>query len=165
MRTNVRLEKLRSLRDSASDQICILSNARCLAEGVDVPTLDGIAFIDPRTSEVDIIQAVGRAIRLSKDKSIGSIVVPVFIQSVDDAEEVLAQSSFKKIWWVINALKAHDRVLEEQLDEIRTEMGRRSKRGKRRTGVKKVILDLPKTALFVPAFSSFGLFLASTSSE
>ncbi len=145
MQTDVRLQKLRSLRDSGSDQISILSNARCLAEGVDVPTLDGIAFIDPRTSEVDIVQAVGRAIRLSKDKSIGSIVIPVFIQSGDDAEEVLEQSSFKKIWWVINALKAHDGVLAEQLDEIRTEMGRRSKQGKRRTGVTKIILDLPKT--------------------
>jgi predicted helicase len=55
----------------------LLANARCLAEGVDVPTLDGVAFVDPRRSEVDIVQAVGRAIRKSEDKTVGTIVVPV----------------------------------------------------------------------------------------
>ena len=59
----------------------VLANARCLAEGVDVPTLDGVAFIDPRRSEVDIVQAVGRAIRLAPDKTVGTIVIPVFIDT------------------------------------------------------------------------------------
>ena len=59
----------------------LLANARCLAEGVDVPTLDGVAFIDPRRSEVDIVQAVGRAIRKSADKTVGTIVIPVFIDT------------------------------------------------------------------------------------
>ena len=145
MPTHDRQAKLRALRDSTEDQISILSNARCLSEGVDVPSLDGVAFIDPRSSDVDIIQAVGRAIRLSKDKSIGSIVIPVFIQSGDDVEEALEQSSFKKIWWVINALKAHDGALANELDEVRVEMGRHSQRSVDRSGLTKVILDLPTT--------------------
>ena len=66
-------------RDLAPDEIGLLSNARCLGEGVDVPTLDGVAFIDPRRSTIDIIQAVGRAIRKAPDKTLGTIVLPVFI--------------------------------------------------------------------------------------
>ena len=57
--------------------IGLLANARCLSEGVDVPALDGIAFIDPRASQVDIIQAVGRAIRRNEGKKVGTIVLPV----------------------------------------------------------------------------------------
>ena len=64
----------------------LLTNARCLSEGVDVPTLDGVAFIDPRRSEVDIVQAVGRAIRKSDDKTVGTIVIPVFIDTDTDPE-------------------------------------------------------------------------------
>ncbi|HYO01542.1 MAG TPA: helicase-related protein [Mycobacterium sp.] len=62
----------------------LLANARCLAQGVDVPTLDSVAFVDPRRSEVDIVQAVGRAIRLSTHKTVGTIVIPVFIDTDDD---------------------------------------------------------------------------------
>jgi superfamily II DNA or RNA helicase len=145
MPTHERQDKLRALKNSKSDQISILSNARCLSEGVDVPSLDGIAFIDPRSSDVDIIQAVGRAIRLSKNKSIGSIVIPVFIQDGDDAEEAIEKSDFKKIWWVINALKAHDGALANELDEIRTEMGRRNKKRVKSGGLIKLIFDVPTT--------------------
>ncbi len=76
----------------------LLANARCLAEGVDVPTLDGVAFIDPRRSEVDIVQAVGRAIRKSEDKTIGTIVIPVFIDTDADPEAALDDSVFKPVW-------------------------------------------------------------------
>jgi predicted helicase len=76
-----------------NDSDCgLLANARCLAEGVDVPTLDGVAFIDPRRSEVDIVQAVGRAIRKSEDKTVGTIVIPVFIDTDADPEAVLDDS-------------------------------------------------------------------------
>ena len=67
----------------------LLANARCLAEGVDVPTLDSVAFIDPRRSEVDIVQAVGRSIRLASDKTVGTIVIPVFIDTDEDPEIAL----------------------------------------------------------------------------
>ena len=102
----------------------LLANARCLAEGVDVPTLDGVAFIDPRRSEVDIVQAVGRAIRLAPDKTVGTIVIPVFIDTDEDPETALDGSAFKPVWDVIKALRSHDDELGEQLDELRRQLGR-----------------------------------------
>ncbi|WP_063905947.1 DEAD/DEAH box helicase [Nocardia kruczakiae] len=106
----------------------LLANARCLSEGVDVPTLDGVAFIDPRRSEVDIVQAVGRAIRLAEDKTVGTIVLPVFVDTETDPEAALDDSSFKPVWDVINALRAHDEDLAEQIDTIRRELGRKGGR-------------------------------------
>ena len=67
----------------------LLANARCLTEGIDVPTLDGVAFIDPRRSEVDVVQAVGRAIRLAAEKTVGTIVIPVFIDTDEDPDIAL----------------------------------------------------------------------------
>ncbi len=83
---HVLLQQLSRLNDGGERGL--LSNARCLAEGVDVPTLDGVAFIDPpRRSEVDIVQAVGRAIRKSADKHVGTIVIPVFIDTDEDPRD------------------------------------------------------------------------------
>lgn len=118
---HVRLQRLRQLDDGERG---LLTNARCLSEGVDVPTLDGVAFIDPRGSEVDIVQAVGRAIRLSPDKAIGTIVIPVFIDTKTDPDTALDDSSFKAVWRVIKALRAHDEDLAEQIDTFRRELGR-----------------------------------------
>ncbi|MBU3751939.1 MAG: DEAD/DEAH box helicase, partial [Mycobacterium sp.] len=103
----------------------LLANARCLAEGVDVAALDGVAFIDPRRSEVDIVQAVGRAIRKSDTKTVGTIVIPVFIDTDENAEMALDSSVFKPVWDVIKALRAHDEELGAQLDALRREMGRK----------------------------------------
>jgi len=105
----------------------ILTNARCLAEGVDVPSLDGVAFIDPRGSQVEIIQAVGRAIRKVRKKKFqkkGTIVLPVFIEDGDDHETSIGVSNFKPIWDVLKALRAHDEVLADTLDEYRTNMAK-----------------------------------------
>src|SRR5271166_4133039 len=102
----------------------LLANARCLAEGVDVPALDSVAFTDPKRSEVDIVQAVGRAIRLSSEKKIGTIVIPVFIAADDDPAIALDASAFKPVWDVVKALRAHDEELGEQLDELRRQLGR-----------------------------------------
>lgn len=118
----VLLQHLARLDDSERG---LLSNARCLAEGVDVPTLDGVAFIDPRRSEVDIVQAVGRAIRKSDAKAVGTIVIPVFIDTDTDPEAALDSSAFKPVWDVIKALRAHDAELGEQLDTLRRQMGRK----------------------------------------
>ncbi|MEB3064777.1 DEAD/DEAH box helicase [[Mycobacterium] zoologicum] len=119
---HVLLQRLRRLDDGERG---LLANARCLAEGVDVPTLDGVAFIDPRRSEVDIVQAVGRAIRKADDKTVGTIVIPVFIDTEADPEAALDDSVFKPVWDVIKALRAHDGDLAEQIDTLRREMGRR----------------------------------------
>jgi hypothetical protein len=141
MPTNERNKNLQALGNITDDQRYILSNARCLSEGVDVPTLDGVAFIDPRNSEIDIVQAVGRAIRLSKGKAIGSIVIPVFIEDHEDPDEVLNSSPFKKVWAVVNALRSHDEGLGEELDQLRQAMGKRGTVGKS----DKIIFDLPTT--------------------
>ena len=139
MPTHKRNKNLFSLGQVKMNQRYVLSNARCLSEGVDVPALDGVAFIDPKNSEIDIIQAVGRAIRLSKDKKIGTIVLPVFIENNEDPEVAINSSEFKKIWWVINALRSHDELLGEQLEELRYELGKRGTVGR----VDKISFDLP----------------------
>ena len=141
MPTNERNKNLQALGNITDDQRYILSNARCLSEGVDVPALDGVAFIDPRNSEIDIVQAVGRAIRLSKGKAIGSIVIPVFIEDHEDPDEVLNSSPFKKVWAVVNALRSHDEGLGEELDQLRQAMGKRGTVGTS----DKIVFDLPTT--------------------
>jgi predicted helicase len=103
MPTIIRRQKLTRLKNVGDGDIGLLSNARCLSEGVDVPALDGVAFIDPRSSEIDIIQSVGRAIRLSENKTMGTVVIPVFIEQTDNAEVALEASEFKPIWDVLEA--------------------------------------------------------------
>ncbi len=123
MPTIARRQKLKRLKNVGNGDIGLLSNARCLSEGVDVPALDGVAFIDPRSSEIDIIQSVGRAIRLSENKTMGTIVIPVFIEQTDNAEVALEASEFKPIWDVLEALKSHDERLSDELDQLRIELG------------------------------------------
>ncbi|HEY1840169.1 MAG TPA: Helicase associated domain protein, partial [Mycobacterium sp.] len=132
----------------------LLTNARCLSEGIDVPTLDGVAFIDPRRSEVDIVQAVGRAIRKSDDKDIGTIVIPVFIDADTDPESALDDSAFKPVWEVVKALRAHDEDLAEILDSLRRNLGK----GGRLRLPGKIHLDLP-TKVGVDFAKAFGVRL------
>lgn len=129
----------------------LLANARCLSEGVDVPTLDGVAFIDPRRSEVDIVQAVGRAIRKADDKTIGTIVIPVFIGTDEDPAAALDSSDFTPVWAVVQALRAHDDELAEKIDALRRDLG---KRGGSPKLPDKIHLDLPigVEATFADAF-------------
>jgi superfamily II DNA or RNA helicase len=135
--------KLDQLKELSQGDRGLLANARCLSEGVDVPSLDGIAFIDPRSSQVDIVQAVGRAIRLSGDKKIGTIILPVFIKDGESAEASIEASNFKPVWSVLNALKSHDEVLSFELDQLRTELGKRKGLSKGR--FRKIIMDIPET--------------------
>jgi superfamily II DNA or RNA helicase len=143
MPTDKRRRKLSQLKDLKDNQRGLLTNARCLSEGVDVPSLDGVAFIDPRSSQIDIIQAVGRAIRLSDNKKAGTIVLPVFIGKSDDPEQALEEGNFKPIWDVLNALKAHDDVLADELNHIRTELGRKGGGKVDPEAFSKISIDLP----------------------
>jgi len=119
----------------------VLANVKCLSEGVDVPTLDGIAFIDPKGSVIDIIQAVGRAIRKAPNKKIGTIIIPIFIDENEDDELNLEDSCFSPIWKVLKALRAHDDILAEELDNFRLELGRRIYKKPPKLG--KITIDLP----------------------
>src|SRR6476659_8312100 len=108
-----------------------------------MPALDGVAFIDPRSSEIDIIQSVGRAIRLSENKRMGTIVIPVFIEQTDNAETALEASEFKPIWDVLEALKSHDDRLSDELDQLRIELGAKRKRSVGTGDLTKIVFDLP----------------------
>lgn len=114
-----RASLLRALADLPDGNRGLIANCACLSEGVDVPALDGIAFIDPKGSMVDIIQAVGRVIRLSANKTVGTIVIPVFIDETRDPDKTLQQSQFSPVWRVLKALRAHDKRLADELDRIR----------------------------------------------
>ena len=144
MPTDKRRRKLAQLKGLKNNERGLLSNARCLSEGVDVPSLDGVAFIDPRSSQIDIIQAVGRAIRLSTNKQAGTIILPVFIGKSDDPEQILEQGNFKPIWDVLNALKAHDDVLADELNQIRTDLGRKGSGSAGKIEFSKIFIDLPE---------------------
>ena len=125
----------------------LISNCACLGEGVDVPALDGIAFVDPKGSVVDIIQAVGRVIRKSPEKKIGTIVIPVFVDESEDADHALQNSAFQPVWQVLNALRAHDRRLADDLDRLRTSLGRQSTPRQRIKLPANIVLDVPQLLL------------------
>jgi hypothetical protein len=141
-----RQRRLQCLSDVGDGERAVISNARCLTEGIDVPTLDGVAFIDPKRSEIDIAQAVGRAIRLADGKTIGTIVIPVFIDIDEPNPDVtLKDSAFKPVWDVLLALRAHDEDLAQQLDDLRRMLGRLL-RGNSRGSLRlppKIKVDIP----------------------
>ena len=140
-----RQRRLQSLSDVGEGERGLISNARCLTEGIDVPTLDGVAFIDPKRSEIDIAQAVGRAIRLADGKTIGTIVIPVFIATDEpNPDVILDDSAFKPVWDVLLALRSHDEELAQQLDDLRRMLGRlrRGSRGPVRLP-DKIYTDIP----------------------
>ncbi len=124
MSAGQRAVKLDQLRSTGPNQRSVLSNARCLAEGVSVPRIDGLTFVDPRRSQIDVVQAVGRAIRKAPDKTHGTIVLPVFLEPGSDPEQAVNRSAFKNVWQVINALRDHDADLAEKLDALRRQLGR-----------------------------------------
>ena len=143
MNAKTRNTEINKLRNISEQQVGILANARCLSEGVDIPTLDGIAFFNPRSSQVDIIQAVGRAIRKSENKTDGYIILPVYLGDTTNVKDEILQSRFKDIWNVILALKSQDNLLRETLDQLRIDLGRRNSTDKSGKGLSKIIFALP----------------------
>ncbi|PKY96030.1 damage-inducible protein [Actinomyces naeslundii] len=97
----------------------ILSNARCLSEGVDVPALDAVMFLSPRKSQVDIVQSVGRVMRLAAGKQYGYIILPVAIPAGMSPEDVLSDNdTFRVVWEVLQALRAHDERFDAMVNKI-----------------------------------------------
>ena len=106
-------------------QRAIISNARCLTEGVNIPTIDMVAFMSPKKSRIDIIQAIGRALRKSPEKTTGYIFIPIFInQAYDETlEEALETTKFDTVFEVLQSLKEQDQsfasiLLQMQQDEF-----------------------------------------------
>ena len=97
----------------------ILSNARCLSEGVDVPALDAVMFLHPRNSVVDVVQSVGRVMRKAPDKDYGYIILPVAVPAGISPSQALGDNRrFKVVWQVLNALRAHDDRFNAMVNSI-----------------------------------------------
>jgi predicted helicase len=113
-------EKLRWLREEQSTPTCrILSNVRCLTEGVDVPALDAVLFLSPRKSTNEVVQAVGRVMRKSEGKKRGYVVLPIVIPPGADADAVLNKNAaFQTVWQVLNALRSHDDRFEAHINKL-----------------------------------------------
>ncbi len=111
-----RLEKLEELNEFQPNTCKVLSNARCLSEGVDVPALDSIVFFDGKSAMVDIIQAVGRVMRKAKRKKRGYIILPIALEEseIQNLDEAVNNTNFKNIWKVIKALRSHDPSLVDE---------------------------------------------------
>ena len=95
--------------DVAQNECKILSNVRCLSEGVDVPSLDAILFLHPRKSQIDVVQSVGRVMRRAEGKNLGYVILPVVIPANVRPEDALDDNErYKVVWQILNALRAHD---------------------------------------------------------
>ena len=106
-------------QDAGEDTCRVLSNARCLSEGVDVPALDAVMFLNPRKSIVDIIQSVGRVMRKSEGKKYGYIILPIGIPAGVEPEVALANNEkYRIVWDVLQALRAHDDRFNNTINRI-----------------------------------------------
>lgn len=118
----------RLMREFAAAPRAILSNARCLTEGVDVPAVDMVAFLSPKRSLVDIVQATGRAMRLSPKtgKQFGYVLVPLYVEKArgETIEQAVLRSNFDEVWKVLQGLKEQDDLLAQIIAEMRIERGR-----------------------------------------
>ena len=114
-----RKARIEWLKDGSADTCRILSNARCLSEGIDVPALDAVLFMNPRNSQVDIVQAVGRAMRKAEGKGYGYIVLPIAVPAgVDPAAALDDNERFAVVWSVLRALRSHDDRLDAEINKI-----------------------------------------------
>ncbi|MGN2299608.1 DEAD/DEAH box helicase [Micrococcus luteus KDCGSN] len=115
-----RVRELDWLKQPAGENtVRVLSNARCLSEGVDVPTLDAVLFLSPRNSQVDVVQSVGRVMRKADGKKTGYIILPIAVDASADPESALNDSkAYKVVWDVLQALRAHDDRFEAMVNQI-----------------------------------------------
>lgn len=105
--------------DVAEDECRILTNARCLAEGIDVPNLDAVIFFNAKNSTVDVVQAVGRVMRLAEGKDYGYIILPIFVPTGMTPEEALDDNKvFSNVWSILQALRSHDERIEAKVNAL-----------------------------------------------
>ncbi len=120
MNASEKEEKLNWLRAEAPENTCrILSNVRCLSEGVDVPALDSVLFLTPRNSQVDVVQSVGRVMRNAPGKKRGYVILPVVIpMGVEPHEALNDNATYKVVWQVLQALRSHDDRFEAMVNKL-----------------------------------------------
>lgn len=125
MDMGLREGKLMWLKEEAGECCRILSNVRCLSEGVDVPALDAVMFLSPRRSQVDIVQSVGRVMRRAPGKKYGYIILPVGVPRNRKPEEILdKEEKYGVIWDVLQALRAHDDRFNAEINSLELNKGR-----------------------------------------
>ena len=124
------LDWLRRANEPGNTECRILSNAKCLSEGVDVPGLDAIAFLSPKNSFVEVVQAIGRVMRKAPGKQFGYVVIPVVIPEGLEPEDVLSGNKrFKVVWDILAAIRSHDdgfHTLDNKVNIVRVEPPRAS---------------------------------------
>ena len=114
-----RNQELRNLREGAvkRNECRMVCNAKLFSEGIDVPQLDAVVFLDPRQSHIDILQAVGRVMRRSKGKRFGYIIIPIALKEGESVKDALAENrdGFKAVGDVLRALQSHDERLADDI--------------------------------------------------
>jgi predicted helicase len=126
--------RARIVSEFAATERALITNARCLTEGVDVPGIDCVMFADPRRSTVDIVQAVGRALRPAKGKTMGYVIVPILHDAEAKPEDIFASGEFQEILTTLRALAANDERIIEYFRSV--------SEGKRRSGGGSVVFDI-----------------------
>lgn len=129
MNASAKESKLAWLKDEPPENTCrILSNVRCLSEGVDVPALDAVLFLTPRNSQVDVVQSVGRVMRNAPGKKRGYVVLPVVIPAGVEPHEALNDNkTYKVVWEVLQALRSHDDKFDAMVNKLELVGNDRSK--------------------------------------
>ncbi|WP_218813532.1 DEAD/DEAH box helicase family protein [Rickettsiella endosymbiont of Dermanyssus gallinae] len=119
-------ERVVIMNEFKSSEYAVMTNARCLTEGIDIPAIDTVFFCDPKTSKVDIVQATGRALRRAhnKEKQLGYIVVPIYHADEEKLEEEIESGLFKNLISVVRALSSQDERLEEEITQIKSAKGK-----------------------------------------
>jgi predicted helicase len=112
--------KISWLKGKAKENTCrILSNVRCLSEGVDVPALDAVLFLTPRNSQVDVVQSVGRVMRNAPGKQRGYVILPVVIPpGVEPHEALNDNQTYRVVWEVLQALRSHDDRFDAMINKL-----------------------------------------------
>ena len=115
-----RTNKLDWLKENTDENVCrILSNAKCLSEGVDVPALDAVMFLHPRKSQIEVVQAVGRVMRKAEGKDLGYVILPVAVAPGVSPEKALNDNErYKVVWQILNALRAHDERMDGKINQL-----------------------------------------------
>jgi predicted helicase len=159
---NAKNERLAWLKEEAGEGVCrILTNARCLSEGVDVPALDAVLFLHPRKSKIDVVQSVGRVMRRAEGKKMGYVILPIGVPPGVAPEEALNDNArYAIVWDVLNALRSHDERLDADINKAEF-LGRFGDR----IEVQAVVSKLPETRAPKGKSGDFGAGAGGPSEE